>query len=178
MHRHRALLDEVVVSCCAGGASSTGAVVEKTVVLPQLHLLRNLLRSAHKLRWGFFRALYTGTGPGAVSTGTRPPSSHPSAPPPHTHTLNTHTRTTNLNTHAHHTHITRHDTNATPITQTPTHTTPHTTLTHHGQPTIILQVSFPMRRENLLFSFFFLHTYCCVVQGLQEVTFAVEFCWV
>ena len=31
---------------CAGRASSTGAVVEKTVVLPQLHLLRNSLRAA------------------------------------------------------------------------------------------------------------------------------------
>ena len=50
--------------CCAGSASSTGAVVEKTVVLPQLYLLRNSLRAAHELRWGFFRALHTGAGPG------------------------------------------------------------------------------------------------------------------
>ena len=34
-------LDEVVDVLLASGASSTGAVVEKTVVLPQLHLLRN-----------------------------------------------------------------------------------------------------------------------------------------
>ena len=34
----------------AGGASSTGAVVEETVVLPRLHLLRNSLRAAHRLR--------------------------------------------------------------------------------------------------------------------------------
>ena len=61
------------MSCWAGGASFTGAVVEKTVVLPQLHLLRNSLRAAHELRWGFFRAVFTGTGPGAVSTGTRSP---------------------------------------------------------------------------------------------------------
>ena len=40
---------------------------------PQLHLLINSLRAAHELRWGFFRALYTGTGPEVVSTGTRPP---------------------------------------------------------------------------------------------------------
>ena len=60
------------MSCCAGGAISTGAVVEKTFVLPQLHLLRNSLRAAHELRF-FFWALSTGTGPGAVSTGTRPP---------------------------------------------------------------------------------------------------------
>ena len=71
-------------SCCAGGASSTGAVVEKTVVLPRLHSLGNSLRSqtseslgtawaAHfcgdERSWGFFRALHTGTGPGAVSSG-------------------------------------------------------------------------------------------------------------
>ena len=55
-----------------GGASFTGAVVEKTVVLPQLHLLRNSFRAAHELRWGFFWALYTGTGPVVVSTGTQP----------------------------------------------------------------------------------------------------------
>ena len=30
----------------SGGASSTGAVVERTVVLPQLHLLRNSSRAA------------------------------------------------------------------------------------------------------------------------------------
>ena len=58
--------------CCAGGASSTAAVVE-TVVLPLLHLLRNSLRVALELKWRFFWALYTGTGPGVVSTGTRPP---------------------------------------------------------------------------------------------------------
>ena len=57
--------------CCAGGVSSTGDVVEKTVMLPQLHLLRNSLRAAHELRWRFFRALHTGTGPGSVSRGTR-----------------------------------------------------------------------------------------------------------
>ena len=45
------LLDEVVEFLYA---SSTGSVVEKTVVLPQLHLLRNSLRAAHELRWGFF----------------------------------------------------------------------------------------------------------------------------
>ena len=59
--------------CCAGGASSTGAVVEMTVVIPQLHMFRNSLGAAHELRWGFFRALYTGTGPGAMSTGIRLP---------------------------------------------------------------------------------------------------------
>ena len=47
-------LDEVVDVLLAGGASSTGAVVEKTVVPPQLHLLRNSLRAAHQLRWGLF----------------------------------------------------------------------------------------------------------------------------
>ena len=68
------LLDEVVDVLLAGGASSTGAVVEKTVVLPQLLLLRNSLRAVHVLMWGgFFRALYTGTGPGVVSTDARPP---------------------------------------------------------------------------------------------------------
>ena len=41
------------MSCLASGASSTGAVVKKTVVFPQLHLLRNSLRAAHELRWGF-----------------------------------------------------------------------------------------------------------------------------
>ena len=44
------LLDEVVDVLLVGGASSTGAVVEDTVVLPQLHLLRNSLRAAHELR--------------------------------------------------------------------------------------------------------------------------------
>ena len=33
-----------------------GAVVEKTAVLPQLHLLRNSFRAAHELRWGFLSA--------------------------------------------------------------------------------------------------------------------------
>ena len=51
--------------CCAGGASSTGAVVEKSVVLPQPHLVINSLRAAHELSGLLFlRALYTGTGPG------------------------------------------------------------------------------------------------------------------
>ena len=58
--------------CCAGAASSTGAV-EKSVVLPQLHLMRNSLRAAHELPGRLFRALHTGAGPGVVSTGTRPP---------------------------------------------------------------------------------------------------------
>ena len=44
-------LDEVVDVLLEGGASSTGAVVEKVVVLPQLHLLRNSLQAAHELRW-------------------------------------------------------------------------------------------------------------------------------
>ena len=43
--------------------------MEETVELPQLHLLCNSLRVAHRhgdeLMWGFFRALYTGTGQGA-----------------------------------------------------------------------------------------------------------------
>ena len=59
--------------CCAGGASSAGAVVEKSVVLPRLHLVRNSLRAAHELPGRLFRALYTGTGPGTVFTGTRLP---------------------------------------------------------------------------------------------------------
>ena len=50
----QSLLDELADVLVAGGASSTGAVVEKTVVLPQLHLLRNSLRAALELRWGFF----------------------------------------------------------------------------------------------------------------------------
>ena len=54
--------------CCAGGASSTGAVVEKSVVLPQLHPLRNSLRAAHELPGRLFRALH-----GGLSTGTGPP---------------------------------------------------------------------------------------------------------
>ena len=62
------LLDEVVDVLLAGGASSTGAVVVKTVVLPQLRLLRNSLRAAHELTGRFFRQ-----GWGVVSTGTRPP---------------------------------------------------------------------------------------------------------
>ena len=33
-------------------------------MLLQLHLLRNSLRAAHELRWGFFISLHTGTGPG------------------------------------------------------------------------------------------------------------------
>ena len=37
------------------GRVSTGAVVEKAVVLPQLHLWRNSLRAAHELRWRCFR---------------------------------------------------------------------------------------------------------------------------
>ena len=37
---------DVVDVLLTGGASFTGAVVEKTVVLPQLHLLRNSLRVA------------------------------------------------------------------------------------------------------------------------------------
>ena len=36
--------------CCAGGASSTGAIVEETVVLPRLQVSRNSLRAAHRLR--------------------------------------------------------------------------------------------------------------------------------
>ena len=32
-----------------------------------------LVEKLDELKWGFFRALYTGTGPGAVSTGTRYP---------------------------------------------------------------------------------------------------------
>ena len=59
------------VACGQGGASSTVAVVEKTVALSQLHLLSNSLRAA--LRGHLFWALYTGTGPEVVSTGTRPP---------------------------------------------------------------------------------------------------------
>ena len=46
------LLVQVVDVLLAGGASSTGAVVEKTVVLPQLHLLRNSLRAARELMQG------------------------------------------------------------------------------------------------------------------------------
>ena len=42
--------------CCAGAASSTTAVLEKSVVLPQLHLVRNSLRAAHELRGGRCRA--------------------------------------------------------------------------------------------------------------------------
>ena len=65
------LLDEVVDVLLAAGASSTCAVVEQTVVLPQLLLLRNSLRAAHEMV--FFRAVFSGTGPGVVSTGTPPP---------------------------------------------------------------------------------------------------------
>ena len=36
--------------------------MEKTVVLPQLHLLRNSLQAAHELRWGF-------SGPGTQVQG-------------------------------------------------------------------------------------------------------------
>ena len=61
------------MSCCACGASSTGAVVEKSVVLPQLQLLRNSLRAAHELRWGFLGPCTQVQGWEAVSTGTRPP---------------------------------------------------------------------------------------------------------
>ena len=39
-------VDKVVDALFTGGASSTGAVVERTVVLPQLHLLRNSSRAA------------------------------------------------------------------------------------------------------------------------------------
>ena len=53
---------------CAGRASSTGAVVEETVALPQLQLLRNSFRAAHhrgddRIR-RLFRALHTGARPG------------------------------------------------------------------------------------------------------------------
>ena len=56
----------------------TGAVVEETVELPRLHLLRNSSSGAahyrvDELTGSIFRALHTGAGPGAVSTGTRPP---------------------------------------------------------------------------------------------------------
>ena len=45
-----------------------------TVVYPQLQLIDKVLAPwFDELRGGFFRALYTGTGPGVVSTGTRPP---------------------------------------------------------------------------------------------------------
>ena len=63
----------VLRPCCAGAASSTGAVVEKSVVLPQLHLARNSLRAAHELLSRLFRALHTGAGPGVVSTGDTTP---------------------------------------------------------------------------------------------------------
>ena len=73
-----------------------------------------------------------------------------------THTLSTHTHN-HLNTRAQHT--TRHKRHTHHTHQhhphpphKPTHTTPHATLTYHGQPTIILQVSFPIRRENLKIS--------------------------
>ena len=44
-----------------------GFVAKETVEISQL------LRGGVGLMGGFFRALYTGTGPGVVSTGTRPP---------------------------------------------------------------------------------------------------------
>ena len=63
--------------CCTGGVSSTGAVVEETVVLPRVHLLGNSWRVAHRLRdelkEPFFGVLHTGAGPRVVSTGTRHP---------------------------------------------------------------------------------------------------------
>ena len=62
---------------------------------------------------------------------------HWSAPPPPQHTTR-HKRHTH-HTHQHHPHP----------PHKPTHTTPHTTLTHQKQLTMILQMSFPIRRENL-----------------------------
>ena len=57
------------MSCCAGGASSTGAVVKKTVALPQMQFLRNSSRSV--LGQGGGRARCCGLqARGAVSAGT------------------------------------------------------------------------------------------------------------
>ena len=57
-----------VIDVPAGRASSTGAVVEETVVLPRLHSLRDSLCAAHRLgdelRLFFLRALHTGARPG------------------------------------------------------------------------------------------------------------------
>ena len=54
----------------------TVALGEKLVMLRHLRVWA-LLGAAHhpgdELMGRFFRALYTGTGPGVVSTGTRPP---------------------------------------------------------------------------------------------------------
>ena len=103
-----------------------------------------LLISTAGMRGGFFRALYTGTGPRAVSTGTRLPklgastgvyrqrhsSSHPSAPPPPPPHHTTPHHTTPHHTTPHHTtHTTPHHT--TPHHTTPHHTTPHTTPPTH-----------------------------------------------
>ena len=48
----------------------------------------------------------------------------------------------------HTTHDTRHTTHTVHTRQKPKHTTPHTTPTHHRQPTMILQVSIPIRKEK------------------------------
>ena len=58
--------------CYAVRASSTGAVVETTVVLPQLHLLRNSLRAAHELSWGFLGPCTQVHGRGSCPQGHGP----------------------------------------------------------------------------------------------------------
>ena len=50
-----------------------GAVVQETVEISQLLLLRNRWLPVVLAAQGIFTALYTGTGPGVVSTGARPP---------------------------------------------------------------------------------------------------------
>ena len=75
--------------CCRHLSSSTTVACTRLVLLMMLQFslcsfrlsasLRCwVLSFVHRqgrdeLRWGFFSALYTGTGPGAVSTGTQPP---------------------------------------------------------------------------------------------------------
>ena len=137
--------------CCVGRASSTVAVGEETVLAPtvaadenlagcrrhpsrcaeavshglrtiEMHLLRNSLRAAHRLRdelkWGFFWALYTGTRPGPC------PQGHGSHNQVHALAFmdkrgcQTLVRTTTTTSHTHHHHHT---------------TTPHHTATRLNQ---------------------------------------------